>query len=138
LVHALLRWHDVDELAQRVAHVPLPGHVDVPVEAHRLVLREQQHLAEVAVDAVGECEVDDPVAAAERHGRLGPVAGQRLRTRPLAAGQDDRQHAFGVQIAPRSIAALRPAEMYVSYDYWTTEPPADCTGWATWAKAGKT
>ena len=63
----------------------------MPVEAHRLVLREHQHLAQAAVEAVGEREVDDAVAAAEGHRRLGPVARQRLQPRAFAAGQDHRQ-----------------------------------------------
>ncbi len=37
LVDALLRRHDVDELAQ-LAATTIPAEVDVPVEAHRLVL----------------------------------------------------------------------------------------------------
>ena len=69
-----------------------PAEGDVPVEAHRLVLREHQDPAHAAVEAVREREVDDPVDAAERHGRLGPVARQRLQPRALAACQHDRQN----------------------------------------------
>ena len=91
LVDPLLRGHHVDELAQLAAQVALPADVDVPVEAHRLVLREDQVLANAAVEAVREREVDDAIDAAERHRRLGAVAGQRLQPRTLAAGQDHRQ-----------------------------------------------
>ena len=37
-------------------------------------------------------EVDDPVAAAERHGRLGAVAGQRVEALAASAGQDHHQY----------------------------------------------
>ena len=42
LVDPLLRRHDVDELAQLAAEIALPAHVDVPVQAHRLVLRQHR------------------------------------------------------------------------------------------------
>ena len=44
------------------------------------------------VDDVGQREVDQPVDAAERHRRLGPVGRQRHQPLALAAGEDDRQH----------------------------------------------
>ncbi len=42
LVDALLRRDDLDELAQFAAEIGLPAEVDVPVEAHRLVLGEDE------------------------------------------------------------------------------------------------
>src|SRR4029079_17193370 len=94
LIDPLLRRHDVDELAQLAVEIVPPSLVDVAVEAHRLVLREEQDAAEFAVEAVRKGEIDDAVEAAEGHGRLGPVAGQRLQARTLAARQDDRQHVL--------------------------------------------
>ena len=44
-----------------------------------------------AVDEVRQHEVDQPVGAAERHGRLGPVRGQRQQPLALAAGEHDRE-----------------------------------------------
>ena len=58
----------------------------------RLVLRQDEDAAEAAVDAVGQGEVDDAVEPAERHGRLGPVAGERFEPGALAAREDDGQH----------------------------------------------
>ena len=66
----------------------------------RLVLRQDQDLPEAGVDAVREGEVDDPVDAAERHGRLGAVAGQGLQPGALPAGQDDGQHILHQTTAP--------------------------------------
>ena len=60
-IDPLLRRHDVDELAQFAAQEPPPAEVDMPVQAHRLVLREDQHLADAAIQAVRQGEVDDPV-----------------------------------------------------------------------------
>ena len=96
LVDPLLRRHDVDELAQLAGEVALPADVDVPVEAAGLVLGEDQRLADVAVEAIGEREVDDAIDAAEGHGRLGAVAGQRFQPRPLAAGQNHRENFLHV------------------------------------------
>ena len=45
LVDPLLGGNHVDELAQFAAEVTLPADVDVAVETHRLVLREDQVLA---------------------------------------------------------------------------------------------
>ena len=39
-VNTLLRRHHIEELAQLAAEEPLPAQIDVPVEAHRLVLRQ--------------------------------------------------------------------------------------------------
>ena len=52
-------------------------------QAAGLVLRQDENAAEIAVDAVGQGEVDDAIQTAERHGRLGAIAGQRLQSVPL-------------------------------------------------------
>ena len=89
LVHPLLRREDVEKLAELAAEEPMPAEVEVAVEAAGLVLREQQDPPQAAVETVGEGEVHDPVDAAERHGRLGPVAGQGIEPRSLPARQHD-------------------------------------------------
>jgi hypothetical protein len=63
-------------------------------EAHRLVLGEHQDFANAAVEAVRQREVDNPVDAAERHGRLGAIAGEGFKARSFAAGQNHRQDVF--------------------------------------------
>ena len=80
LVDPLLRRHDVDEFAQLAAEIALPAEVDVPIQAHRLVLGEDEDLAHAAVEAVGQREIDDAVDAAEGDGRLGAVPGERLQS----------------------------------------------------------
>jgi hypothetical protein len=97
---ALLGRHRRDVVAQHRRQPP--GRGDVPVEAVALVLRQHDDLAVAAVDEVGQHEVDEPVDAAERHRRLGPVRGERHQALSLAAGEDDREdplrhgaHAIG-------------------------------------------
>ena len=92
LVDPLLRRHDVGKLAQLAAEIPLPAHVDVPVETHRLVLGQHEDLAQPTIQAVGEGKVDDPISAAKRHRRLGPVSRERIQSRALAPGQDHRDY----------------------------------------------
>ncbi len=102
LVDALLRRHDVDELAQLAAQVIAPAEIDVPVEAHRFVLREHQHLAQPAVQAVREREVDDAIGTAEGDGRLRAITRQRLESRTFAPRQDDCQYAFHPCVSDRA------------------------------------
>ena len=88
LPDALLRRQDLDELAELGIH-DAPAHADVAVQALGLVLRHDEDLAQARVDAVREREVDDAIGSAERHRRLGPVAGQREEALPGAAGEED-------------------------------------------------
>ena len=81
--------HRRDVVAERRRQPPRQG--DVDVEAVALVLGQHDDLAVVAVDQVGEDEVDQPVVTPERHGRLRPVGGQRHQPLALPAGEDDRQ-----------------------------------------------
>ena len=92
-----------DVVVEHVGHPPRHGHVTV--EAVTLVLGEDDDAPETAVDQVGQDEVDDPVAAAERHGRLGPVIGQGGEPGALAARQDDGQHPL---VGPRSADSYHP------------------------------
>ncbi len=59
-------------------------------ERLRLVLREHVDGPDARVRQVRQDEVDDPVAAAEGHGRLGAIEREREEARALAAGHDQR------------------------------------------------
>ena len=87
---AHLRGHRRDVVAEQVRHAPRQG--DVPVERVTLVLREHDDAQVAGVDEVREREVDQPVAATERDGRLRPVGGQRHQALALAAGEHDREY----------------------------------------------
>src|SRR5690606_2588621 len=53
---------------------------------------DNQNLAETAVQAVGQREINDPEAATKRYSRLAAVSSQRIQSRSLASGKHDRQH----------------------------------------------
>ena len=108
----LLGRDHLDVLVQLAAE-ELPPLVDVPVQADGLVLRQDEDLAKVGVDAVRQREIDDPVDAAERDRRLGTVPGQGLQTRSPAPGQHDGQHVTihqktSARLSARQSTALRP------------------------------
>ena len=63
----------------------------MPVEAVRLVLGEHDDLEVAGVHHVREREVDEPVDAAERDRRLGPVGRERHQPLSLPASEDDDQ-----------------------------------------------
>src|SRR5690242_13718481 len=64
----------------------------MPVEAVALVLGQHADAPDPAVDEIGEGEVDQPVQAAEGHGRLGAVIGERRQTLTGSASENDREY----------------------------------------------
>ena len=111
----LLGRHRGDVLAEHAGQPPGGG--DVPVERVRLVLGEHADPVQPGVDQVGQHEVDQPVVAAERHRRLGPVGGERPQPLALAACEHDpedvgrhRPWRRGCSSRRRSPAARCPAD----------------------------
>ena len=87
IVRRLLGGQDLDEaLAEQVHPVGLG---DVPVERRRVELRQHEDAADVRVQAVADRDVDQPVLAGDRHGRLRSELRQRKQPRALAAAKDD-------------------------------------------------
>ena len=84
---AHLRRQNFDEVAE--SHQRRPPQTNMAVQAERLVLCENENAAQIAVDAIGQRDVDDAVNAAERDGGFRTVAGQRPKPLPLAPGQKD-------------------------------------------------
>ncbi len=90
--HRLLGGEDFDEAAaERVEPIRA---ADVPVEARGLELREDVDLVDLAVDAVGDGDIDEPVLARERHGGFGTVLRERQEPRAAAAAEDDCDDVF--------------------------------------------
>ena len=58
----------------------------LPVQGVRLVLRENTDAQIARIDEVRQHEIDEPVAAAERNGRLGPIRRQGIQPLALPAG----------------------------------------------------
>jgi len=81
----------------------------VPVERRRVELRQDEDATNVGVQAVADRDVDQPVAAADRDGRLGSMLRQRKQARSLPAAEDDGQdlvvhrHAHQKRSTRRSI-----------------------------------
>ena len=87
---ALLGRDGGDVFAEfRVQNVPPAP--DVFVQRVRFVLDEDGDPAQAGVEAVAQREVDDSVFAAEGHGRLGALFGERGEPFAFAAGQDHRE-----------------------------------------------
>ena len=87
-----LRGHRRHVVAEQGAEPPRLA--DVAVEAVAHVLGEHDDLQVARVGEVGQREVDDPVATAERHGRLGTIHGERQHALALSAGKDDDEHLW--------------------------------------------
>ena len=86
--------------------IPRPAHADVVVERARVVLGQDDDVVDVRVHAVGEGEVDDPVLAAERHGRLGPHRREDGESLALAAGEYHRHRRLH-RVVPSSSSPRR-------------------------------
>ena len=99
VVDRLLGGQDLDESA--VEGVEVVAAADVPVQADRVELGQHVDPVQPAVDAVRQGDVDQPVLAGHRHGRLGADLGQRIEPGPLAAAQDQRECVLHAM--PRSI-----------------------------------
>src|SRR5438105_11030196 len=63
---AHLRRKDFDVIAE--AGERRPTGANVPVQAERLVLSEDEYAAEIRIDAIGESDVNNAIKSAERHG----------------------------------------------------------------------
>lgn len=66
-----------------------PRHGDMPVQGMGFVLGQYRDLGQPRVREIGQDEVDQPVAAPERHRRFGAIGGQRHQPLPLATSEDD-------------------------------------------------
>ena len=86
----LLGGDDVDERLREV--VEAVGLVDVPIERRGVELRQHEDAPDAGVQAVADRDVDEPVLAADRHGRLRAAVGEGVEALTLPAAQDDRQY----------------------------------------------
>ena len=64
------------------------------VERGRVELREDVDLGHVAVEAVADRDVYEPVVGAQRHGGLRPLLRQRVQPRPGATAKDDPKNTL--------------------------------------------
>ncbi len=87
---AHLGRHGRDVVAEQRREPPCLA--DVAVEAVALVLREHDDLQEPRVGEVRQHEIDDSIAAPERHRRLGPVGRQRVESLAFPTRQHDHEN----------------------------------------------
>lgn len=77
---------DLDEAFVLVtSHVSGVGSGEVAVKRGGVELREDVDLVDVAVEAVADGDVDEPVVSAEGNGRFGSLFGERVETRSSSA-----------------------------------------------------
>src|SRR5205085_5716272 len=119
----LLGGEDLDEAA--VEHVELVGVADVLVQADGEELREDVDAVEVAVDAVGDRDVDQAVLAGDGHGGLGTVFGERVEAGAAAAAEDQAEDVAHGRV-PRPGAGGRLAGPVAGHR--NTPTPPDGTG----------
>lgn len=92
---ALLRCEDFDKaLVLVAAHVARVGAGKVAIEGRRVELREDVDLGDVAVEAVTNRDIDQPVVGSERHCGLRALLRQRVETSPGSAAENDPQNTL--------------------------------------------
>ena len=87
VLRRLLGGQDLDEA--RAEQVHAVGLADVAVERRRVELGQDEDAPDVRVQAVADRDVDQPVLAADRHGRLRAQLRERKQARSLTAAQND-------------------------------------------------
>ena len=92
LVDALLGMQNIEKLTEFAAKKTMPSKVYMTVETDRFVLRQHKQLAQSAVHAVGESEINDSIAATKWNRRLRTIASQWVKPRTFASRQDHRHH----------------------------------------------
>jgi hypothetical protein len=100
-------WAQVHRRRDRgdvVAHLwrELPAAGQMLHQRASLVLRDDVQLVDARVDEVRQHDVDDAIAAAEGHRRLGAVTRERVEPLSFSAGQDDADDGRAVRRAHRN------------------------------------
>jgi hypothetical protein len=88
-VVGLLGGQNLDEPAGE--HVEVVGPANMPVQAHRVELREHVDAIQAAVDAVRKRNIDQSILARQGHRRLGAKFGERIQACAAATAEHDRQ-----------------------------------------------
>src|SRR5262245_9382689 len=72
-----------------------PTSFEVFQKGLRLELCKNIDGEDAGVDEVGEHKIDDPISAAERHGRLRPMLGQWIKALAFSTCEDDAKYIHG-------------------------------------------
>ena len=76
---------------------------EVTVERRAVELRQHVHLVDAGIDAVADRNINQPILARQRHGRLGPRLGEGEKTGPGSAAKDDGQDSFHQRSPPCTV-----------------------------------
>ena len=114
----LLRRNDVDELAELAVQVP-PAALHMLNQGVRLILSQDEDLADAGVHAVRQREVDDAVLAAERRGGLGSVVRHLHEPLTPTACHDDG-HGAASELTDETSA--RNLSHFATRYYYRTPP----------------
>ena len=91
-LRGLLGGEDLNEAFAKL--VELVAGVDVPVQRGAVELRQHVDLAEAAVEAIADRDVNQPVLSAKRHRGFGALPRQRKEPGAGAAAHDDGEGIF--------------------------------------------
>jgi len=75
-----------------VEGIKLVGAGDMPVQRHRVELRQHGNVEDARVDAVADGNINEPVLARNWHGRLRAHFGQRVQAGAAPTAQNHSQH----------------------------------------------
>jgi hypothetical protein len=75
--------------------------IDVSRETGGFVLRDDLDAPEVAVHAIGEYEIDDPVLTAERNTRLGTISREGFEARSPPTRENHREDILHIAVPLR-------------------------------------
>ena len=76
------------QAAIRAVEVPRAAVGEMLVERVKLILFDDPHVGQAAVQAVAQGEVDQPQRPAEGQRRFGTLSGEHVQAAPRAAGKD--------------------------------------------------
>ena len=94
VVERLLGREDFDEATRKMVEFVRLG--NVPVQRRGIKLREEINTPQSGIHAIGDGNIDQPIFARKRHGRLRPVFRQWKQSCPLPAPHDHGKHIAGV------------------------------------------
>ena len=81
----LLSGENFDKTSSKsVESISLPH---VPMEAHRVELRQNVNLVQTGIQAIGNGDIDQPIISSQRDSRLRTMLGQRKQTSSPATAE---------------------------------------------------
>ena len=92
VIGGLLRRQNIHEAAAE--HVELVGLDDMLVQRGGIELSQDEYLVHIGIQTVADRDINDPVLAGQRHGRLASHLSQRIEALASASAHDDAQYVL--------------------------------------------